>query len=203
MRKAKHSSSHSLFQPNLHLKSLMIDLIAALLQQVKNSPMHLTNDMINGLWELCGSLFLFRNSQMLWRDKMVKGVSILPTIYFFGWGIWNLFWYPSLHQFYSFMGGITIMAANCLWIVLMLYFKFLYKPEIKQPEPEHVPCNCHSCGNPFRSDDMVFTLSGHIVHANMRCAWEVSKQNEKTYRNRTPVPYQMVPDSVKLAQAQK
>jgi hypothetical protein len=84
----------------------------------------MNNDQINGLFELIGSLFIFNHCWTLYKDKIVKGVSILSTVYFFSWGIWNLFFYPSLHQMWSFYGGLAIMAANTLWIAMMVYYKY-------------------------------------------------------------------------------
>ena len=84
----------------------------------------MTNDQFNGLLELGGSLFIFNHCAALYRDKILKGVSLISTVYFFGWGVWNLFWYPSLGQPYSFYGGIAIMLANITWIAMMCYYKF-------------------------------------------------------------------------------
>jgi hypothetical protein len=83
----------------------------------------MTNDQINGLFELVGSLFILNHCWTLFCDKIVKGVSLMSTFYFFSWGIWNLFWYPSLGQPYSFYGGIAIMIANVIWIAMMIYYK--------------------------------------------------------------------------------
>jgi len=105
----------------------------------------MTNDMINGLFEFTGSIFLFRNCLMLYRDKTVKGVSVWSTIYFFAWGVWNLFFYPSLNQYWSFAGGIAIMVANSLWISMMIY----YIQKNKKPVYECTRCGLtHIPGNP-------------------------------------------------------
>lgn len=170
--------------------------------------MHLSNDMINGLFELSGSIFLFRNCLMLFRDKQVKGVSILSTTYFFAWGVWNLFFYPSLNQWYSLLGGLSIMTANCLWILMMLYYSrgkhLLEKIDSPWPATEvkkrTYACHCDMCNHPMYEDDMAFVLDNHVVHANINCAWNVSKQNGRTYRNRAAVPLSMVPNELKLAQ---
>jgi hypothetical protein len=54
---------------------------------------------------------------------MVKGVSILSTTMFTAWGFWNLFYYPHLGQWWSFTGGLAIVAANALWVALMLKYR--------------------------------------------------------------------------------
>jgi hypothetical protein len=79
-------------------------------------------DLVNGLFELVGGGFLFRNCWLTYKAGKVVGVSILTTTFFALWGAWNLVYYPSLDQVWSFRGGCVIMAANVLWIWLMSYY---------------------------------------------------------------------------------
>ncbi len=79
-------------------------------------------DVINGIYELCGGFFIFLSIHRLLKDKKVKGVSILHTAYFSSWGLWNLYYYPHLEQWASFVGGIGVVSTNILWFVLMLYY---------------------------------------------------------------------------------
>lgn len=85
------------------------------------------NDMINGGFELIGALFIAYNIKLILRAKKVRGVSILSTAYFFVWGVWNLFFYPSLNQWWSFAGGVAIMVSNTIWIWLMIYYTYKNK----------------------------------------------------------------------------
>jgi len=86
--------------------------------------MSLTPDQINGLFELVGALFILNHCRVLYKDKQVRGVSILSTVFFFLWGCWNMFYYPHLDQWFSFYGGLLICASNSLWIFLLLYYKW-------------------------------------------------------------------------------
>lgn len=79
-------------------------------------------DLINGLFELFGSFMVWLNVRQIYKDKEVKGVHIAPTAFFFSWGLWNLYYYPHLNQWFSFIGGISIAIANGLWVILMLYY---------------------------------------------------------------------------------
>lgn len=79
-------------------------------------------DHINGLFECLGGVLVWRNVHLLHRDKEVKGVSLLPTLFFFLWGLWNLIFYPALGQWWSFWGGVVLVAANCVWWCQMLYY---------------------------------------------------------------------------------
>lgn len=80
-------------------------------------------DAINGTYEMCGGLFLFSNCYRLFKDKEIKGVSIISTAFFCSWGYWNLYYYPSLNQWMSFTGGLLIVTANTLWVALAIYYK--------------------------------------------------------------------------------
>lgn len=50
----------------------------------------MTPDIINGLFELGGALLLLMNVVRLHRDKIVRGVHVLPTVFFSAFGFWNL-----------------------------------------------------------------------------------------------------------------
>lgn len=82
----------------------------------------MTPDLINGLFEFGGAAFNFLNIQAIWRDKKVRGVSVVPSTFFTAWGFWNLYYYPSLDQWWSFTGGLAIVTMNTVWVVLALYY---------------------------------------------------------------------------------
>lgn len=75
-------------------------------------------DAINGAFEAVGGAMNWLNVVALARDRKVRGVRVLPQFIFFLWGLWNLFYYPHLAQWWSFSGGVLIVAANCAWVVL-------------------------------------------------------------------------------------
>jgi hypothetical protein len=81
-----------------------------------------TSDLINGSFEALGSILLWRNVHRLWRDKQIKGVHISPVAFFFAWGVWNLWYYPNLDQWWSFAGGVSVMAANGVWAGMAFYY---------------------------------------------------------------------------------
>jgi hypothetical protein len=82
----------------------------------------LTPDMINGLFEAFGALFMLKNIQTLYRDKQIKGVSKLTILFFTGWGYWNCYFYPSLNQPISFVAGACLAMANTIWVCQMVYY---------------------------------------------------------------------------------
>lgn len=110
-------------------------------------------DIINGLFELLGGLFVLNHCRSVLRDKAVAGVSIISTIFFTSWGVWNLYYYPSLNQWASFVGGLFIVAANCFWIALMLKFrkrKFVYGEPYDEQELLNTSITMQ-CNKPMKS----------------------------------------------------
>lgn len=91
-------------------------------------------DMVNGMFESTGCLFVFLHVRRILKDKTVKGVSIPATIYFVLWGIWNLAYYPHLEQWISFVGSSSIALMNSVWVVLLIY----YSRKEKGPKYENI-----------------------------------------------------------------
>jgi len=52
-------------------------------------------DIINGSFELFGGILYLLNIKALYISKKVEGISLLPTVFFTSWGLWNLFYYPA------------------------------------------------------------------------------------------------------------
>lgn len=80
-------------------------------------------DACNGLFEATGGLLILNHCRAVLRDKAVAGVSIFSTFVFTLWGVWNIYYYPLLGQWCSFAGGLVIVAANALWVVLLLTYR--------------------------------------------------------------------------------
>ena len=77
-------------------------------------------DLVNGAFELVGAGFNAWNCRRLWIDWRLAGYDWRATAFFTAWGFWNLLYYPSLDQWFSFAGGVAIVAANSLWIAMAL-----------------------------------------------------------------------------------
>lgn len=79
-------------------------------------------DVINGLFEFFGGSLLLLNIIRLRKDRCIKGVSWTPVAFFTTWGLWNLYYYPSLEQWFSFFGGLFIVAINSIWLIQVFYY---------------------------------------------------------------------------------
>jgi hypothetical protein len=80
---------------------------------------------INGTLEFLAGLFALGNCRVLYRDKIVRGVSISSIVFFTSWGFWNLYYYPYLNQWLSFLGAWSIVLANSLWIAMLIYYRLI------------------------------------------------------------------------------
>ena len=65
---------------------------------------------------------ILNHCRVILKDKTIKGVSVLSNIFFLSWGIWNLYYYPHLDQFWSFVGGAFLVSCNMLYVGLMIYY---------------------------------------------------------------------------------
>lgn len=73
-------------------------------------------DLINGLFELGGGIFLMLNIRLIRQHRRLQGVHWWPTLHFTAWGVWNLFYYSHLDQVLSFLGGVLIVIVNTVWL---------------------------------------------------------------------------------------
>ena len=80
-------------------------------------------DAVNGCFEVLGGVFLWLNVRQILKDKKTRGVNIIPVAFFAAWGFWNLYYYPSLDQWLSFLGGLNVVVANVTWVLLMWKYR--------------------------------------------------------------------------------
>ena len=85
--------------------------------------------MITGGFELAGTLFVAMNVRQLHRDKQVRGVHWAATAFFTAWGAWNLYYYLSLQQLYSWAAGFAVFAVNSVWLGQILYYNWKERNE--------------------------------------------------------------------------
>lgn len=83
----------------------------------------MNTDHFNALFEFVSAMLLMINVIRLYKDKKLQGVSIVPTMFFTVWGFWNLYYYPSLNQLWSFIGGIFVVVVNLIWVIMALYYR--------------------------------------------------------------------------------
>ena len=80
-------------------------------------------DIINGLFESIGGIMIWLNVLAILKDREVKGINWLTVVFFTSWGYWNLYYYPHLNQWASFLGGLVIVSGNTAWIYYCIKFR--------------------------------------------------------------------------------
>ena len=82
----------------------------------------MTPDHINGIFEFFGGWFIIISIVKLIKEKTVAGVSWLHISFFTVWGAWNIYFYPAYGLWWSFIGGLWLVAMNTLYVGLLLYY---------------------------------------------------------------------------------
>lgn len=90
----------------------------------------MSNDLINGGFELVGAVMVWLSVLALYRQKEVRGVFWPSWAFFAAWGMWNLHYYPSLEQMVSFYAGLLLVSGNVAWVVLALYYRRAARVEV-------------------------------------------------------------------------
>jgi hypothetical protein len=84
-------------------------------------------DKFNAALELCGAFVIFLNIKKTYIDKSVRGIDWRYLAFYIGWGAWNMFYYPSLGQWWSFYAGILIIWFDVIWLAQIWYYNGLEK----------------------------------------------------------------------------
>lgn len=84
-------------------------------------------DIINGSFELLGGFFILLSILRLYKDKKVRGVSVVHVAFFWAWGVWNVFYYPHLGQLASTIGAWIVLTANTVWTGMLIYYRLREK----------------------------------------------------------------------------
>jgi len=84
----------------------------------------LNPDIINAAFELFGAIFTWRNALQLYRDRRILGVYWPTWVFFSAWGLWNLYYYPALDQWFSFWAGVVLVIGNLAWVAMAISIQY-------------------------------------------------------------------------------
>lgn len=79
-------------------------------------------DLVNGMFEVIGGLMCWINVVKLHSEKRVAGVYWPVQAFFSCWGLWNLYYYPALGQWASFVGGVFLVVGNATWTIMAAWY---------------------------------------------------------------------------------
>ena len=83
----------------------------------------LSSDQINACLELAGAIFLVPTLIEAYNKKRIVGVHYITPIFFSLWGLWNIFYYPSLNQYWSASAACIMLSVNIIWLVMVFRYK--------------------------------------------------------------------------------
>lgn len=90
------------------------------------------SDLINACFELSGGCIILLNVRQLYKDKELKGFHWGVLLFFTVWGYWNLYYYPHLQQWLSFIGGISVVSSNTIYLSMVIYYMIRSNKERQQ-----------------------------------------------------------------------
>ena len=79
-------------------------------------------DIINASFEAGAGLAVLHHCFKLYEHKQARGLSIPAVLFFTVWGLWNLFYYHHLGQFWSFAGGIVVTITNLAYLAMLFVY---------------------------------------------------------------------------------
>lgn len=85
-------------------------------------------DVGNAIFEAGGAVLLWFNVRALYKDKQLRGVVLLPTLWYQTWGAWNLWYYHAIGQNLSWLAGMGVFAVNSVWVGLALWYRYAARP---------------------------------------------------------------------------
>lgn len=80
-------------------------------------------DVINAGFETFAAIVSLLNIKQILKDKVVRGISIWPTVGFTSWGLFNLYYYPHLEQWWSATAAIGMVLVNTTWLGLVWRYR--------------------------------------------------------------------------------
>jgi len=84
-------------------------------------------DYVNALFLLGATLFMGLNIIQLYKDKMVRGVSVWTFIYFLLWNLYSLYYLVHLNQLVSFVLELFFMAVSLFYVCQIMHYKKMEK----------------------------------------------------------------------------
>lgn len=77
-------------------------------------------DSVNSMFEGFGVYACVGNIRALRRDRDVKGIVWQYTAVWWVWGLWNMVYYPFLHQWWSAAAGGGLCIGNFIWVYMWI-----------------------------------------------------------------------------------
>jgi hypothetical protein len=73
------------------------------------------------------SSFIVLNVIQLYKDKQVRGVSLISLSFFSVWGSWQIYYFWNIDQFWSLAGTVALAMTNIIWATMAIYYSRINK----------------------------------------------------------------------------
>ena len=80
-------------------------------------------DVVNSLFQAGAAAVCWRDVLFIYRDHRVRGVWWPAKVFFVAMGLWNMLYFPSLGQWWSFSAGVLVVSANATWATLAYRYR--------------------------------------------------------------------------------
>lgn len=80
-------------------------------------------DYTQAAWELGSAVFSVLNIFAIRRSKSIAGIHWAPTAFYTTWGLYNLWFYTTLHLPVAWWAGIAITCTNATWLGHVAYYE--------------------------------------------------------------------------------
>ena len=80
-------------------------------------------DGITGSLEFVGGAFLWLNVRAALTHRMLRGLQIQSSIFFWLWSMWNLYWYPHVAAPFSMLGAVSLLVPQTIWLFLIWKYR--------------------------------------------------------------------------------
>ena len=79
-------------------------------------------DLINSIFEGVAAVSVLISVRQILKDREVKGVAWLGCLFMPVWSFWNVYFYATLAQGWSFLAAVSMSIAETIYVVLLIYY---------------------------------------------------------------------------------
>jgi len=79
-------------------------------------------DIVNSGFLLTAGFFILFSVVKLYKEKEVRGVSLIHAGFFSVYGFWHICFFSLLEQWWSIIGGVFSTTINTVWVILLIYY---------------------------------------------------------------------------------
>lgn len=80
-------------------------------------------DLINGIFGIVGSLFVYRSIYSLYKDKQVRGIYWPVAIFFSVAACWSIYLFDQMGFYYSTICYIAYALGNVIWLSMAIRYR--------------------------------------------------------------------------------